>query len=251
MNKAILFESPTIPSLDKGEWRKAPGWFESAVLGLMILLAGCSGLAPQYDFKPVTPKVMTINDPADPGPRSSGAIYQAGRDMRLFEDRTARRVGDTVVIRLVENTAATKSAKTGIKKDSDISLPNPVLFGAPVSAGLSNLEISALKENRKQAGEGTSDQSNSLTGDVSAVVVGVYPNGNMAIRGEKILTLNQGEEVVQISGVIRPEDIGANNIISSNRVADARIIYAGNGVLADANTTGWLNRFFLSPLWPF
>ncbi|MCC8987346.1 MAG: flagellar basal body L-ring protein FlgH, partial [Candidatus Contendobacter sp.] len=69
--------------------------------------------------------------------------------------------------------------------------------------------------------------------------------------GEKMLTLNQGEEVVQISGVIRPEDIAPNNIISSNRVADAKITYAGNGVLADANTAGWLSRFFLSPLWPF
>ncbi|MCC7219411.1 MAG: flagellar basal body L-ring protein FlgH [Candidatus Contendobacter sp.] len=222
------------------------------VLPLWIfLLSGCSGLAPQYDFKPVTPKVMTMNDPVDPSPRSAGAIYQAGRDMRLFEDRTAHRVGDTVVIRLVENTTATKSAKTGIEKNSDIDLPNPILFGAPVSAGLSNLEIAALKENRKLGGEGKSDQSNSLTGDVSAVVVGVYPNGNMAIRGEKMLTLNQGEEVVQISGVIRPEDIAPNNIISSNRVADAKITYAGNGVLADANTAGWLSRFFLSPLWPF
>ncbi|MFZ4791622.1 MAG: flagellar basal body L-ring protein FlgH [Candidatus Competibacteraceae bacterium] len=222
-----------------------------AAFALIVLLSGCSGLAPQYDFKPVTPKVMQLTDPVDPRPRSSGAIYQAGNDMRLFEDRTARRVGDTVVIRLVESTAASKSATTAATKNSDIDLPNPILFGAPFSVGLSNLEIAALKENRKLSGEGKSDQSNSLTGDVSAVVVGLYPNGNMAIRGEKMLTLNQGEEVVQISGVIRPEDIGPNNIITSNRVADAKITYAGNGILADANTAGWLSRFFLSPLWPF
>ena len=51
----------------------------------ILLLSGCSGLAPQYDFKPVTPKVMTLNDPVDPSPRSAGAIYQTGRDMRLFD----------------------------------------------------------------------------------------------------------------------------------------------------------------------
>ncbi|HAS51981.1 MAG TPA: flagellar basal body L-ring protein, partial [Gammaproteobacteria bacterium] len=85
----------------------------------------------------------------------------------------------------------------------------------------------------------------------SAVVVGVYPNGNLAIRGEKMLTLNQGEEMVQISGVIRPEDIKADNSILSSQVADAKITYAGNGSLADANTIGWLGRFFLSPLFPF
>lgn len=226
-----------------------------AAFALIILLSGCSGLAPQYDFKPVTPKVMQLNDPADPRPRSSGAIYQSGNDMRLFEDRTARRVGDTVVIRLIENTQASKSASTSADKNSDINLANPIIFGAsfgnPALAAAKNNYATTITGERKLSGEGASDQSNSLTGDVSAVVVGVYPNGNMAIRGEKMLTLNQGEEVVQISGVIRPEDIGPNNIISSNRVADAKITYAGNGVLADANTAGWLSRFFLSPLWPF
>ena len=120
----------------------------------------------------------------------------------------------------------------------------------PFSAGSVTLENTANGD-RKLGGEGSSDQSNSLTGDISAVVIGVYPNGNLAIRGEKMLTLNQGEEVVQISGVIRPEDIAGDNSVPSSRVADAKITYAGNGVLADANTVGWLGRFFLSPLWPF
>lgn len=223
---------------------------QSATLVLIVLLSGCSGLAPHYDFNPVTPRVMPLADPADPGPRGSGTIYQAGTDMRLFEDRTARRIGDTVVIRLIEKTAATKSATTSATKSSSINLENPILFGLPFSAGANNLSNQVNGE-RELGGEGTSDQSNSLTGDISAVVVGVYPNGNLAIRGEKMLILNQGEEVVQISGVIRPEDIASNNIIPSNRVADARITYAGNGALADANTIGWLGRFFLSPLWPF
>lgn len=226
-----------------------------AALTLTILLSGCSGLAPQYDFKPVTPQVMLPDDPANPAPRASGAIYQASRDMRLFEDRTARRVGDTVVIRLVESTAATKSASTAASKSSNINLENPILFGAsfgnPALAASKNNYATTISGERELGGEGASDQSNSLTGNLSAVVIGVYPNGNLAIRGEKMLTLNQGEEVVQISGVIRPEDIGADNSILSSQVADAKITYAGNGALADANTISWLGRFFLSPLWPF
>lgn len=223
-----------------------------AALILITLLSGCSGLAPHYDFKPVTPQIMPLADPADPSPRSSGTIYQAGRDMRLFEDRTARRIGDTIVIHLAEKTAATKSAKTGVEKSSDIDIKNPTLFGVPFSANDSYYSLeNRIQGDRKLGGEGSSDQSNSLTGDISAVVIGVYPNGNLAIRGEKMLTLNQGEEVVQISGVIRPDDILPNNTIPSYRVADAKITYAGNGALADANTIGWLGRFFLSPLWPF
>ncbi len=228
---------------------------KSAALAMMILLSGCSGLAPQYDFKPVTPQVMDLTDPARPAPAASGSIYQANRDMRLFEDRTARRVGDTVVIRLVESTAATKSATTNVNKSSNIQLENPILFGAslgnPALAASKNNYATTISGERELGGEGASDQSNSLTGNLSAVVVGVYPNGNLAIRGEKMLTLNQGEEVVQISGVIRPEDIAGDNSILSSQVADAKITYAGNGALADANTISWLGRFFLSPLWPF
>jgi flagellar L-ring protein precursor FlgH len=226
-----------------------------AALTLIFLLSGCSGLAPQYDFKPVTPQVMDATDPARPRPTTSGSIYQAHRDMRLFEDRTARRVGDTVVIRLIESTAASKSATTNVNKSSNINLENPILFGAslgnPLLAESKNNYATTISGERELGGEGASDQSNSLTGNVSAVVVGVYPNGNLAIRGEKMLTLNQGEEVVQISGVIRPEDVGADNTILSSQVADAKITYAGNGALADANTVSWLGRFFLSPLWPF
>ena len=226
-----------------------------AALVFLCLLSGCSGLAPQYDFKPVTPHVMDVNDPARPGPPAAGAIYQANRDMRLFEDRTAKRVGDTIVIRLVENTAATKSATTGVSKSSDISLQNPVLFGAsfgnPDLAAAKNNYATTIAGDRQMGGEGASDQSNSLSGNISAVVIGVYPNGNLAIRGEKMLTLNQGEEFVQISGVIRPDDIRTDNSVLSSQVADAKITYAGNGVLADANTVGWLGRFFLSPIFPF
>ncbi|MCB1765786.1 MAG: flagellar basal body L-ring protein FlgH [Candidatus Competibacteraceae bacterium] len=226
-----------------------------ATLVSLCLLSGCSGLAPQYDFKPVTPHVMDVNDPARPGPPATGAIYQANRDMRLFEDRTAKRVGDTVVIRLVESTAATKSATTGVSKSTDVQLENPIFFGAsfgnPDLAAANNNFATTIAGERAMGGEGASDQSNSLTGNISAVVTGVYPNGNLAIRGEKMLTLNQGEEVVQISGVIRPDDIRTDNSVLSSQVADAKITYAGNGVLADANTVGWLGRFFLSPIFPF
>jgi flagellar L-ring protein precursor FlgH len=228
---------------------------KSATLISLCLLSGCSGLAPQYDFKPVTPHVMDVNDPARPRPPATGAIYQANRDMRLFEDRTAKRVGDTIVIRLVESTAATKSASTGVSKSTDIQLENPIFFGAsfgnPDLAAANNNFATTITGERAMGGEGDSDQSNSLTGNISAVVIGVYPNGNMAIRGEKMLTLNQGEEVVQISGVIRPDDIRTDNSVLSSQVADAKITYAGNGVLADANTVSWLGRFFLSPLFPF
>ena len=100
-------------------------------------------------------------------------------------------------------------------------------------------------------GGGDSDLSNKLSGDISVSVVEVLPNGNMVIRGEKIMTINQGNEYLRISGTISPRDIDGNNSISSKRIANAKISYVGDGPTNDANVVGWLSRFFLSALMPF
>jgi flagellar L-ring protein precursor FlgH len=184
-----------------------------------------------------------------PAPPSSGAIYQPARNLSLFDDVTARRVGDTVTIVLAERTQASKSASTDAKKDSSIDTGIPILGGGTVT--LNGDEILSNKWDTKQDfdGEGSSSQSNRLDGSITVTVAEVYPNGNLLVRGEKWLTLNQGEEFVQISGIIRPSDIEPNNSVPSFKVADARITYSGAGAIADANRPGLLARFFMK-LWP-
>ena len=100
-------------------------------------------------------------------------------------------------------------------------------------------------------GSGNSSQSNQLTGSITVTVAQRLSNGNLLVRGEKWLTINQGQELVRISGIVRPQDIGQDNSVPSTRVADARIAYTGRGSLADANTQGWLSRFFSSKWMPF
>jgi flagellar L-ring protein precursor FlgH len=184
-----------------------------------------------------------------PAPATSGAIYQPARNLTLFDDVTARRVGDTVTIVLAERTQASKSASTDAKKDSSVDTGIPVLGGGGVT--LNGNEILSNKWDTKQdfGGKGSSSQSNQLNGSITVTVAEVYPNGNLLVRGEKWLTLNQGEEFVQISGIIRPSDIERNNSVPSFKVADARITYSGNGAIADANRPGFLARFFMK-LWP-
>jgi flagellar L-ring protein precursor FlgH len=92
---------------------------------------------------------------------------------------------------------------------------------------------------------------NSLSGNITVTIHQVMPNGTMLVRGEKWLTLNQGDEYIRVSGLVRPQDIGPDNSIESTRLADARITYSGTGATHDANVMGWLARFFISPLWPF
>jgi flagellar L-ring protein precursor FlgH len=108
-----------------------------------------------------------------------------------------------------------------------------------------------LAGNRSFSGEGGSEQSNQLTGNVTATVVEVLPNGYLRIRGEKLISINKGDEYIRLTGVVRPVDIQADNSILSTMVANAEIAYGGTGMLADASEMGWLGRFFNSRWWPF
>ena len=138
---------------------------------------------------------------------------------------------------------------------------NPTLLGAnpafalpgvlPLSDTLNNSLETSLASNSDFSGESDTAQRNSLTGDISVTIADVLPNGNLLVRGEKRLNLNSGNEYVKISGIVRPFDIAANNTVPSTKVADATIIYTGEGAEADAGKIGWLARFFVSALFPF
>ncbi len=108
-----------------------------------------------------------------------------------------------------------------------------------------------IADSAKFAGEGDSAQSNSLQGYITVTVQKVLPNGNLYVKGEKWIGINQGSEYVRVTGVIRPIDLASDNSIPSSQVANARIAYGGKGALADANAQGWLSRFFNSPWTPF
>ena len=100
-------------------------------------------------------------------------------------------------------------------------------------------------------GEGSSTQANSLAGSLTVTVMEVQSNGNLVVQGDKTLKLNQGDEFVHVSGVVRRADIATDNTVTSDKVADAHISYSGKGVIANANRMGWLTRFFNSVLSPF
>lgn len=182
---------------------------------------------------------------------NNGAIYQSVNGLALFEDVRAHRVGDILTVQLVEKTAASKQAATSTKKEQDINLGANTLLGGPVSYdGVDPLSAS-VSAKRKFSGDGASSQSNTLTGNISVTVAEVLPNGNMIVRGEKVLTINQGDEFIRIAGIVRPVDVSPDNTVLSTKIANAEITYGGRGTLADSNRKGWLARFFDGPLWPF
>ena len=225
---------------------KKPNFTLSIVAVTLSLLSACV-TPPQRDpaFAPVAPADLR------PPVQSSGSIYQAGYDMRLFEDHTAKRVGDVLTITLLERTQAQKTDDFDAKKNTAMSAEVPSMFGIAASALTGQSVRTTLASKKEFTGTGSADQSNSLTGDISVTVVSVLPNGYLSVRGEKRVTLNQGDEFVRLSGIVRPVDINAANIITSDKVADVTIMYVGEGAIADASKMGWLARILQSPWFPF
>jgi flagellar L-ring protein precursor FlgH len=185
-----------------------------------------------------------------PPPPQNGAIYQTGYDVALFENATARRVGDIVTIHLVEATNASKSSSTTTSKNSSLALPAPTLLGAPMTHNGTPLDTT-LNNKTTFDGAGDSKQSNQLTGDITVAIVQRLPNGNLVVRGQKWIGIYQGREYIRIQGVVRAIDIQPDNSIESTKVGNASISYGGKGALNDANAQSWLVRFFNSPWMPF
>ncbi len=215
---------------------------------ICIGLSGCAAL----------PESMPRHNPAfapAPPPHSArtlqptGSIYQANTSMRLFENLTAKRVGDILTIRLVEATDASKDADLKVQKSNAIGASAPLILGKTNFLGVDWESKVTTDKNFKGTGE--SSQSNKLKGTITVTVVEVLPNGNLRVQGEKRLTINDGHEYVRLSGIVRPVDIDDTNSVPSTQVADATIMYTGEGAMADVKQVGWLTRFFNSLFFPF
>lgn len=217
------------------------------IAALATLLSGCASMAAhdQAAYAPTYPDaVVEAELPMD------GSLFSAASSRDLFADRKARLVGDILTINLTERTQASKSSSTSTKKDDSVDLGAPTLFGKQTTLNGRPLSF-GVNGAREFTGEGQSSQSNQLTGQITVTVAQRLRNGALLVRGEKLLNINQGQETVRISGIVRAEDIAQDNTVPSTRVADARIAYTGRGTLADANTQGWLARFFNSKWMPF
>jgi flagellar L-ring protein precursor FlgH len=181
----------------------------------------------------------------------SGSLFKPHYVNNIYSDSKAHRVGDIISVILSEKTQAKKNAKSELKKENKTTLdPVTGLGGLPVTIGGDSLQF-GISQNSQFKGDSKADQGNSLSGNISVHVLKVLPNGNLMIRGEKWLTLNNGDEYIRLTGVIRSKDINSNNTILSNKVANARIQYAGTGSFADTNEQGWAVKFFNSSWWPF
>ncbi|GHD63426.1 MULTISPECIES: flagellar basal body L-ring protein FlgH [Jeongeupia] len=205
-------------------------------------LAGCSGFLPPPPDGSYDPPTLAANMPRG----TSGGVFTPATVLSLTSDNRAYRPGDVLTVVLEETTQASKKAGTNISKNSDTEVQPAVVFGKTYAKA-----EASMKAQRDFKGASSSTQQNELQGAITVLVQQVLPNGLLLVKGEKSLYLNQGEELLRLSGYVRVDDIDTNNRISSLRIANARIQYAGTGALADSNNPGWLTRFFNSQWMPF
>lgn len=181
-----------------------------------------------------------------PPPNEHGSIYQAGYQVSLYQDRIAYRVGDILTVKLQEQTEGKKKSKTKTDKKATNNFAVNEAFGA----NLTNALALDTTSDQKFDGNGESNQQNDLKGTISVTVIRVLSNGNLMVQGESWVTINFGREYIQLTGIVRRDDIDADNTVSSQRVANARITYSGNGQVANASRGGILTQFF-NKYWPY
>ncbi len=208
----------------------------------LLALAGCSALKPT-PLPSAEPQALPQVAPAAvPARARAGGVFVAERATPLTSDTRAFRPGDVLTVMLQETTQASKKADTTLGKKSS----------ADFSMGIRQIGSSGnIGSGRDFNGSAASSQQNTLSGAITVVVSEVLPNGLLKVQGEKSLYINQGEELIRLGGYVRAADVDSDNRVSSQRIANARIAYAGQGDLANANTPGWLTRWFVNPLMPF
>lgn len=226
------------------------------VISLLVLVSGCAVQKPKPTTEAAAAEIPFPELP--PKVQSEGSIYyRQGFGSLLFGDVRARHVGDIITVILSESTNATKEATTSTAKDNSVNVSTPTLLGnalkfsTPFQGGQNSSLETGLSSSKSFDGSGSSAQSNQLTGSISAVVTEVLPNGYLKVHGKKVIAINQGNEFIELTGVVRPVDVAPDNSISSQLVANARISYTGDGVVNGSNNMGWLASFFNSGWWPF
>ena len=187
-----------------------------------------------------------------------GSLWSEVTGITLYPDRRARKGGDIVTVRIVEDPEAKLQANTKTGRSSSIEAKlkllgymkalaekNPRLAQNPGTDDLIKASLGSSFD-----GKGSSDRDGHIKAYISAVVVSVLPNGNLYINGKREVKVNNETQYITISGIIRPDDISPSNEISSTYVANARITYSGIGPVADKQKPGWLGRI-IDHVWPF
>jgi len=208
---------------------------------------------PPSRVPPLRPEAI-IPPPRPPAP---GSLWHAERaDNYPFLDVRAHFAGDLLTVTVSEESKGKKDATTDAKAESSISASVQDFFGIPAAAvkllptGFNPQSIVKAAAARESKGDGSTEREGTLSASITVTVVGVDTGGNLRVQGDKIISVNNEEQYIVLSGVVRPEDIAADNSVPSSRLADARIDYYGSGVVSDKQRVPLVHRLY-DWIWAF
>lgn len=220
---------------------------------------GCAGPMASQHKESTQNKPMPVPEPhqadVSPGPAEGSLWVDGGGLTEMFINSKARRIGDILTIAIIESSSASNKASTNTGRESELSIGLTSFF---------NLESQITSDSKffnpfspasgsyanSFDGTGSTARSGALTAHITARIVQILPNGNFFIEGNREVRVNNENQVITLTGVVRPRDISADNVIQSTYIADAKINYSGTGVINDEQRPGWLTRI-LDNIWPF
>lgn len=220
----------------------------------ILILTGCSAPNKTPVVAPsITPPPAYV-EPED-SYSNPGSLYSSAESDGLFADTRARRVGDIVMVKIVENNTAKNKADTTADKKTTNSYGIDAFFGRQsIGGGSTKIPVGGVAfgttSESGTTSTGETKREGAITGTIAARVLRVMPGGLLEIEGVRETRVNNETQYIVITGLIRPMDIEPDNSIMSNRISDAKIAYYGQGVLSEKQKPGWFTRF-MDNLWPF
>ncbi len=240
------------------------------VLALIIGLGACAGTGSRVNVQQakeqIPPEDMLVRPQIPTPEENSGSLWQTHSSLNgLFIDTKARNIGDIVTVRIDESAQASNRANTETERSSGLEAGIDKLFGfetwwqdeilpdvndkLPKIDPFGNPSVKGSMSSDFK-GDGETSRSGNLEAFITCRVVNVMPNGNLKIVGTREVMVNNENQLIILSGIIRPRDISDNNVILSTYISDAKIAYSGSGVIDDRQRPGWLANL-LNNAWPF
>ena len=222
----------------------------SGLVVAALLLQACA-IAPELDETQSRSEFRSASMAYAPPPPPAGTIYNTAGSFDLFMDLRARAVGDILTILLVERTNASKESSTSTAKGSSVDTGFPVIAGVPITSDGEPILNNEFESDTTFDGQADSSQSNRLDGSITVTVAERLPNGNLLVRGEKLITINQGEEFIRLEGhhPARRHRAGEHRGVDEGRRRGDHVQRPRKS--AATNRPGWLTRFFNSPWFPY
>ena len=229
-----------------------------SILSVFYLnVTGCGLVSQKPVTEPVLPQgasIEPITQPQFAGPHSAEGSLWISNNSSMFEDSKATRVGDTVIVDIIENTSSKIDVNTEGTRNTkmDIGVPKLNFLGKETNFGAAAGATQLIGTNFSNtfAGEGKSDRSGQITASIAARITEVMPNGNLTLFGRRAMKVNSEVQFITVAGIVRPQDISASNRVKSTYLADSRIEYYGKGALANKQKPGWGTNL-IETIWPW